>query len=211
MPYQASVRLTSGELARAVGCSVEIASIWLDPINGASAIYSISTPQRLACWLATIAHETSGLTRLQEDLNYSARRLVEVWPVRFGPGGRDPEEYARNPEKLANFVYANRMGNGDEDSGDGWRFIGRGPAQLTGRENYERCGTALGVQLWRFPDLLIEPPVGALSAGWYWSDRNLNPLADDGDFEGIVRKWNGGLVGLEDRLARLETARGVFA
>lgn len=207
MPASDIIRLTPQMVADAIGCPQEIAAQWADPLSGAAVIYGINTHARMAPWLATIAHESAGLTRLEESLNYSARRLVEVWPSRFGPGKADPTEYANNPEKLANFVYGGRMGN--TEPGDGWKYIGRGPIQLTGRENYERFYASSGTNVVRFPDLLLEPPVGALSAGWYWQDRGLNELADEDRFEDIVRKVNGGLIGYEDRLQRLNLAYNV--
>jgi len=211
VPTQDIIRLSAGDLVWAIGCSDAIATEWADPLSGSAVIHEINTPKRMAAWLATIGHESASLTRFTENLNYSAVRLMAVWPSRFGLDAANPVDYAYQPEKLANFVYANRMGNGDTDSGDGWRYIGRGPIQLTGRDNYSRCAEGIGTDIVKFPDLLLEPPVGAMSAGWFWASNGLNDLADDDRFTDIVRRVNGGLTGLEDRLERLKTAQQALA
>jgi putative chitinase len=150
---------------------------------------------------------------MEENLNYSAHRLVEVWPKRFFSTNA-AEEYASNPEKLANFVYANRMGNGNEISGDGYRFRGRGPLMLTGRENYSDASTAIlkTDRLVEFPDhVALDPYVGAAVAAWFWQARGCNELADQGDLDGLSRRINGGTIGLEDRIAKINRAREAFA
>jgi len=215
MPVQDVIRLTPDDLVRAIDCSRETAELWADPLSGAAVLHDINTHKRLAPWLATIAHESHGLTRLQENMNYSVNRLRQVWPSRFGPGKADPLHYAGQPEKLANYVYddanrgdKNKLGN--TQPGDGWRFIARGPIGITGRWNYERCGVAINVDLIRWPDFLLEPSAGALSAGWYCTDRKLNQFADADDFEGYTKAVNGGLVGWDDRLQRLHVAQSAL-
>ncbi|WP_226986797.1 glycoside hydrolase family 19 protein [Chlorobaculum tepidum] len=149
---------------------------------------------------------------LEEKLSYSAARLMKVWPKRF-PTLAIAEKYERNPEKLANYVYANRIGNGPESSGDGYRFRGRGLIQLTGRSNYESASKALGIDLLNHPDQLTEPAVAAMSAAWFWASHGLNELADDRtgdndleDFTTITKIINGGTVGLQERFKLFKAA-----
>lgn len=171
-----------------------------DKLGTAMRLGHITSPRRIALFLAQLEHECPGLNPTEEKLNYSARRLPQVWPSRF-PTEEIARRYAGNPEALANRVYANRMGNGDEASGDGWRYRGRGFIQLTGKENYERFGRLidLGVDLVRRPDLALEYGVGAHIAVAYWVSRGCNELADRGDVEGVTRRINGGIIGLADR------------
>ena len=140
-------------------------------------------------------------------LNYSAQGLMRTWPSRF-PDLDVAEKYEHNPEKIANKVYAGRMGNIEE--GDGWKYHGRGLIQLTGRENYANFGHNASVDVLSNPDLLITPEYACLSAAWYWNKRNLNELADKMDVEGITKKINGGTIGLEDRKARTEKVLAIL-
>jgi putative chitinase len=160
--------------------------------------YGITGRSREAAFIANVCEETRGLTVFEENLNYSPERLMKVWPRRF-PDMQAALAYARRPEALANKVYANRMGNGDEQSGDGWLYHGRGPAQLTGRDNYLACAHGLGEPVDQQPELILVPRVGAQSACWFWRWKGLSALADADDFESLVRKWNGGLMGMEGR------------
>lgn len=174
-------------------------------------LFDINTPSRQAAFLAQCAHESGNFNFMVENLNYSAEALDRVFPKYFKNAGRDANDYARNPEKIANVVYSGRMGNGDEESGDGFKFRGRGLIQLTGRNNYTLCGEALGVDLTEQPELL-ETPVGAcLSAGWFWATNNLNDLADAGDIKAMTKRINGGYIGLEDRIHHYEHAMAVLA
>lgn len=189
---------------------------WLRPLSLAMQEFSINSPQRMAAFLAQIAHESRELNRLEENLNYSAKRLCQVWPRRF-PTLAAAEPYANNPEKLANRVYAGRLGNGDEKSGDGWRFRGRGLIQLTGRSNYAACRRALGVDLIKSPYRLVEPGTAARSAAWFWSSRGLNELADhrpgdddEADFRRIGTIINGGTIGMAERAKYWAAARQVL-
>ncbi len=141
---------------------------------------------------------------------------MSTWPKRF-PTLADAQTYARQPEKIANRAYAGRLGNGDEQSGDGWQYRGRGIIQITGRGNYQEVGAALGLPLEAQPELLEQPDNAALSAGWFWKSHLLNPLADhqtddidDADFVTITTKINGGTVGLADRRAYWVHARAAL-
>ena len=191
-------------------------AIWLGPLTAAMAERDIASPQRMAAFLAQIAHESGEMTRIEERLSYSAKRMTQVWPNRF-PDEAAAAPFAGNPERLANKVYAGRMGNGDEASGDGFRFRGRGLIQLTGRSNYATAGTALGLDLVNQPDLLLQPGPAARSAAWFWQSRGLNELADHRpgdddkqDFTRITKLINGGTAGLSERLAYWAKARAAL-
>lgn len=179
---------------------------WVDALTPAFQQYEIETPDRIASFLAQTGYESGQYNRLEENLNYStASRLTRIWPRRF-PDEASAMPYVNNPQKLANVVYANRMGNGDAASNDGFRFRGRGIIQLTGRSNYDSAGEAMGVDLINAPEMLADPKWAALSAAWFWQSRGLNELADDRthdedleDFARITRRINGGVVGLKDR------------
>ncbi len=191
---------------------------WSTALNAAMERFEINTPPRQAAFLAQVAHESGELKRLVENLNYSAARLCAVWPNRF-PTVTVAQPYERNPERLANFVYAKRLGNGDVASGDGWRFRGRGLIQLTGRGNYRACGTAIALPLETEPERLEAPEAAALAAAQFWQSRGLNQLADDQnddnddeDFLKITKIINGGTAGLKARQqywARAQTALGL--
>ncbi len=158
----------------------------------------IDTPHEVASFLAQCAHESNEFTHLEENLNYSAERLMQVWPRRF-IRYEFAQRYEHSPERLANYVYANRMGNGDEASGDGWRFHGRGPIQLTGRSNYTTCGEDIGDNLVAQPDFLLTPYTGIRSALWFWRTHNLDDVDDDEDVRIETRRINGGETGIEHR------------
>jgi putative chitinase len=163
--------------------------------------YEITTKPRVAAFMAQCAHESSEFTVLQENLNYSTDGLQKVFKKYF-PSLEIAAQYARQPEKIANRVYANRMSNGPESSGDGWRYRGRGVIQITGRDNYTRCSRDLYEDdiLVKNPDKLTTKDGAIYSACWYWWGRNLNALADAGDMLSITKKINGGTIGLSDRL-----------
>lgn len=170
---------------------------WTPALAGAMEEFYIVGDNRTAAFLAQLCHESSEFTHLIENLNYSADRLVQVWPKRFT--GALAATYARKPEAIANYVYAGRNGNGAEATGDGWAYRGRGPIQLTGRGNYAAAGGALGVPLETEPDTALTPKVGARIAGWFWDTHKCNDLADAGDFTAITKAINGGTVGLAER------------
>jgi len=200
--------LNAEQLAQAVNMTPAKAEEWIDAINQTFEYFDISTPEQQASFLGQCGHESAGFTALTENLRYSAESLCKVWPKRF-PTLEMAQPYHRNPEAIANHVYANRMGNGDEQSGDGWAYRGRGLIQLTGRDNYRACGEALGVDLESDPDLVSTPQFAALSAGWFWSTHGLNRIAED--IVAVTKKINGGTHGLDDRVARTERALNALA
>ena len=184
-----------------------IDSKWLQPLEDTFEKYEINTPKRQAAFIGQCAHESGNFKLLEENLHYSAAALMRVWPSRF-PDLDVANQYANNPEKIANKVYGGRMGNTED--GDGWKYHGRGLIQLTGKENYGNCGSGLGVDLLGDPDLLVTPEYAALSAGWFWRKRDLNSLADSGDIETMTKRINGGLIGLEDRKAKIDKALSIL-
>lgn len=191
------------------------AALWLDSFVATMEFYKINTPARQAAFLAQVGHESCGFKMLAENLNYRSDRLCGQFPGRITTEqatlyGR-VEKMGRvikpaNQRMLANIVYANRYGNGGIDSGDGWKFRGRGPIQLTFADNFMRCGHEIGVDIVALPQQLEEPPVGAMVAGWFWdrgnpTGRSLNALADLMQFTAIGQKINGGKNGASERLA----------
>jgi putative chitinase len=211
--------------------SKELAERWLPHVQAAFDRFGINTERQVAAWIAQCAHESAGFKTLTENLNYSADTMAVVWPTRFAvqepdpkrPGktrakkdakGKNiPNKFAlalhRQPELIANTVYANRMANGNIESGDGWRYRGRGLKQLTGKDNYTRCGQGLGLDLVANPDLLLTPEGASLSAAWFWSVNKCGPIADSGDFVALTKKINGGTIGLEDRQKRYKAVLAV--
>lgn len=179
---------------------------YIEPINTVAEYYEMTAnPVRLASFLAQIAHESGGFNFVIENLNYSADGLRKIFPKYF-PTTELANEYARKPEKIANRVYANRMKNGDEASGDGFKFRGRGLIQLTGRDNYTRFAEALDMSI---DDTIayLETPNGAVaSAGWFWDNNKLNDICDRNDFVLLTKRINGGTIGLEDRKHHFEIA-----
>lgn len=188
------------------------AAAWAAFIENACRRFDINTPARIAAFIAQAAHETRAFTRFSESLHYTTQaRLLLIFGRRFLASGRDPQDFVGKPEALANFVYANRLGNGGESSGDGWRFRGRGIFQLTGRKNYRLAGDGIGQDFEGNPDLLLDPHFGSLAAGWYWRVNGCNELADRQDFIGITQRINGpALAGLEDRQAHWQLARAAL-
>jgi putative chitinase len=184
-----------------------IDSKWLQPLEDTFAKYDISTPQRQAAFIGQCAHESANFKTLQENLNYSAEGLMKTWPSRF-PTKEIADQYARQPIKIAGKVYNGRMGNTSEEEAS--KYLGRGLIQLTGKENYEHCGNAIGVDIIGNPNLLIEPEYAALSAGWFWNKKGLNSLADSGDIDTMTKRINGGLHGIDDRKAKIAKALSVL-
>jgi len=182
---------------------------WLGPLESTFAKYDISSPQRQSSFIGQCAHESGNFRILEENLHYSAPRLMAVWPSRF-PNLDVAAQYANNPEKLANKIYSGRMGNGDEESGEGYAYRGRGLIQMTGKESYANCGSGLGVDLVGDPNRLLDPQYAALSAGWFWNKKGLNSLADVQDYETMTKRINGGLNGLDDRKAKIAKALSVL-
>lgn len=168
--------------------------------------YAIDTPLRLAHWFAQWGHESGGFRLMEEGLSYSAAGLMRTWPSRF-PDIAHATPFARNPRALANRVYGGRMGNVHPD--DGWRFRGRGP-QITGRSNYAAAAARTGLPLLDEPDLAADPAHFVHLACDYWGHHCLNALADRDDLRSITKRVNGGVIGLEDRKAKLEKAKGLL-
>lgn len=212
---------TSAMLAAA---KVKDPSKWIDAVIQTCEEFEINTEQRIAAFLAQTSHESAGYTMLEENLNYSDMTLAAVWPNRFAvknpdgkykldeKGRKIPNSFAkalhRKPEAIANAVYSNRMGNGTPESGEGWKFRGRGLKQLTGKDNMTRCSAALGVDFVSNPDLLLEPIYAARSAGWFWKTNHLSKFADVGDIKGMTKVINGGLIGYEQRQALYDACSG---
>ena len=180
---------------------------WLEPLNAVMQKYEINTNLRKAAFIGQCAHESNNFTRLEESLNYSPERLMEVWPSRF-PDLATAMKYAHQPQLLANKVYAGRLGNREE--GDGYKFRGRGIIQITGRDEYFYCGNALKIDTLTYPELLAIPENAAMSAGWFWNKKSLNQLADLGDYETMTKRINGGLEGLANRKAKIAHAKQVL-
>jgi putative chitinase len=173
--------------------------------------YGVSRkPIRLQFFLAQMGHESAGLTRTEEDLNYRPERLLQIWPRRFASLA-DAAPYARNPQKLAEFVYGGRRDLGNKLAGDGWLFRGRGYIQLTGRITYAEVGAIAGLDLENQPDLVASPDHALHVVCAFWEWKGLNKLCDTGDFEAVTRRVSGGLHGLQDRRAWLDKARRVLA
>ncbi len=185
--------LTIAQLLAVMPRATGRAAAFIGPLNQAMADNEIDTFSRVSAFLATIAEETNELTQLRENMNYRARRLLEVFPGRFTP--EEVDEFDHQPERIANRVYANRMGNGDEASGDGWAYRGGGPIQLTGRDAYRTASIAVcgdADTLLKNPELIEVPSYGCGVAGWYWSWRGVNEYADRGDFDGVCDLVNRG-------------------
>lgn len=179
-----------------------------DALNAQLENGGINSNKRLRHFLAQCAHESAGFTRFRENLKYSKEGLRKTFAKYFD--AKTAHEYARKEEKIANRVYANRLGNGDEDSGDGWRYRGRGIIQLTGRSNYKTFGQKVGADLEAHPEEAETPAVAVKIALAYWNDRHLSEKADSDDVVGITKGINGGTIGLEERKALLEKAKKIW-
>jgi putative chitinase len=197
--------LTSEQLKR-----LHIGEQWLDALNETFARFDISTPIRQASFIGQCGHECGSFKVLEENLNYRAETLMKLWSKRF-PTLEIANQYAKNPKKIANMVYANRMGNRDEASGDGYRFRGRGCIQLTGHANYFHAGKACDEDFVMNPDLVATPKYAAMTAGWFWSTHKLNQYADGSDFLMMTKKINGGTIGLQDRINHINHALNIIA
>ena len=185
---------------------------WYNALSQLLPDYEINTPQRIAAFMAQCAHESGGFTALKENLNYRWETLRRLFPKYF-PSDDLAKAYANMPNKqeaIANRVYANRMGNGPEESGDGYRFCGRGLIQLTGRDNYTFFAGSLGISVEEASDYLATFEGAAQSACWFWETNSLNKWADAGDIKELTRRINGGYIGLEDRIKHYEHALHVL-
>ena len=213
------IPLTAEQVQHATGASLSNAAIYLPFLQVACENYSITSPRRVAGFLSQIGHESAGLSRLVENLNYSVdgqlktfsrRRISQHDALLYGRrSGHSADQKA-----IANIVYGGAWGHmnlGNTQPGDGWAYRGRGLKQLTGRDNYRRCGDALRIDLIGNPDLLLLPANAAMSAGWFWSTNKLNDIADLGDVLGMTRRVNGGTNGLAQREALWQAGLSVFA
>ena len=201
--------ITESLLVTSQTCSPAMADKWLIPLQFTCDKYEINTPERIAGFLAQTGHESGGFRFTTEDLHYRAEALTRVWPTRFPLG--IAESYAMQPEKIANRAYCDRMGNGNEASGDGWKYRGRGLIQLTGKDNYAAFSLDADNEALVNPDLVAETELAALSAGWFWVDKGLNALADAKDIVGMSKRVNGGINGLDDRQMRYSRLISVLA
>ena len=186
----------------------EIIEKFVDPLNKAFEHFEINTSQRIAMFLAQVGHESAGLTAVRENLNYKAATLSKVFPNYFRD--RDPNDYAHQPEKIANLVYGGRMGNGPEESGDGYKYRGRGLIQLTGHDNYNAFAHSMGISIDEAVEYLETPEGAAMSAAWFWNSRKLNAAADAGDVVKSTKLINGGTIGLQERTELYEEALEIF-
>ena len=182
---------------------------WDLALNATFDRFGIDTPARQASFIGQCSHECNNFRTLEENLNYKAEALMRLWSKRF-PTLEIANQYAKNPQKIANKVYADRMGNRDEASGDGYRFRGRGCIQLTGHANYFHAGTACGVDFVMQPDLVATPKYAAMTAGWFWTTHGLNQFADSGDYLTMTKRINGGTIGLDERVHKIESVLRVL-
>ena len=189
---------------------LHIGAEWVDALNETFSRFNINTKNQQAMFIGQCSHECGNFRLLEENLNYRAETLMKLWPKRF-PSLEFAKQYETNPKKIANSVYANRMGNRDEASGDGYRFRGRGALQCTGHSTYFHAGKALGIDFVMQPDLIATPKYAALTAGWFWETHKLNPPADALDFNKVTKIINGGLIGLDDRIKHTQQALAVLA
>ena len=189
---------------------LHIGAQWVDALNETFERFGITTPNQQASFIGQCGHECGNFKILEENLNYRAATLMKLWPKRF-PTLEVANSYAGNPKKIANMVYASRMGNRDEASGDGYRFRGRGCIQLTGHANYFHAGKALGVDFVMQPDLVGTPKYAAMTAGWFWSTHGCNEIAQRGDWTQLTKKINGGTIGLDDRIKHTNEALAVLS
>jgi putative chitinase len=171
---------------------------WYDALSKLLPDYEINTPQRIAAFMAECIHESAGFTALAENLNYKPETLLKVFPHYFQTE-EIAQQYGHHPEMIANRAYANRMGNGPEESGDGWAHCGRGLIQLTGKDNYQAFADSIATPIEQIPEYLQTFEGACQSACWFWENNNLNALADQGNIDKISQITNGGKLGLKER------------
>jgi len=203
-----SFTFTREQLSSVIGNNPDLDG-WYEALSSVLPEYEINSPQRVAAFIAQCTHESGGFKRLKENLNYKAESLVRVFPKYF-PSLDLAKQYAHDQEKIANRVYGSRMGNGDESSGDGFRYCGRGLIQLTGRNNYTKFAESIGMAVEEVPALLETFDGAVESACWFWKTNNLNQFADSGDILTMTKRINGGTIGLEDRIKHYNHALEVF-
>ncbi|WP_343463023.1 glycoside hydrolase family 19 protein [Pantoea sp.] len=206
--------LTLNNFQRATGVSDALRDKWFPRLASSMNSFGISTPLRQAHFLAQVGHESAGFTKVEEGLNYSEKALIAMFGKRINLAqakayGRNSDHPA-NQRMIANIIYANRNGNGDVSSGDGYRYRGRGLIQITGKANYAALSGQLSADVVANPDLLTENLQAAMSAAAWWKNHGLNELADQDDVTRITRVINGGTNGLDDRISRLLKAKGIL-
>lgn len=197
--------MTEAQLA-----AMHIDAKWLEALDSCFFRFEINTPERQASFIGQCQHESGNFKTLRENLNYGVKGLCATWPKRF-PTEESAAPYHRNPEKIANKVYCDRMGNGPEESGDGWKYSGRGLIQLTGKSNYMAASDSLRVDLVADPDLVLLPEYAALTAAWFWDKNGLNKYADAADYTGMTKRINGGTIGLVDRIKHITAALTILS
>lgn len=202
------MEITKEQLLLIMPGAKKVADEYLPVLNKTMQRYSINTPLRMCHFLAQVAHESGELQHTVENLNYSAEALLKTFPKYFNKG--NVAAYARKAEKIANRVYANRMGNGSESSGDGYRYRGRGLMQLTGRTNYSAFDRDVEVDIMKHPEKLQEPCWATEVAGWFWKRNSLNALADADNIDALRRRVNGGTNGLTQVKVYYQRARLVI-
>lgn len=194
------MKLTPEIIVIGTGATLANAQLWLGPIARACAKWKITSTNSVAAFLSNIGVESASLTALVENLNYSAQGLANTWPTRFSVNSKATplvptqlaQSIARKPEQIANAAYANRMGNGDAASGDGWRYRGRGLKQVTGKDNYRRCGQAIGFDFVSDPDqMATSKEYAADSAAWFFASNGLIELSDNGEISKVIKVING--------------------
>jgi putative chitinase len=194
---------------------MHIGEEWVDALNETFDRFQIDTPMRQASFIGQCGHECANFKVLEENLNYRAATLLKLFPrTPRRAWGFTPEEaaaYERQPKKIANRIYGNRMNNRDEASGDGFRFRGRGCIQLTGSANYHHAGKALGVDFIMEPDLVATPKYAAMTAGWFWNTHKINQFADVQDWVTMTKRINGGTIGLDDRIKHIMQALQILS
>ena len=219
--------LTIEELQACTGANKSNAELFLPYIKEVCKPFGIDTPKRLAAFLAQVGHESAGLACLEENLNYSAEGLANVWPRRYAKtlqngsyaknkvGRYLPStlaiKIARKPVLIACLTYGNRMGNGNAASGDGWKYRGLGLKQLTGKANYAQLSLETGIDFVSNPEILLQPSYAVISACWFWKVNGLNKYADRQDIEGMTKKINGGLIGIEKRKSLYKKAYSILS
>jgi putative chitinase len=202
------MQITQQQLQQCIGNNPYLEQ-WTDALNKILPDYEIDTPQRVAAFIAQSAHESGNFTALHENLNYRAVTLRKVFPKYFTTDDM-AAQYAGKPELIANRVYGGRMGNGPEESGDGFRYCGRGLIQLTGKSNYQAFAESIETPVEQIPEFLATFEGAIQSACWFWESNNLNQYADSGDIVTMTKRINGGTIGLEDRQKHYTHALHVF-
>ena len=197
--------MISAEKLHALGIGAE----WSEPLTTTFTTFGMNDARKMAAFIGQCSHECNHFKTLEENLNYRPETLQKLFGHKFKP--EEIAIYAHHPEKIANRIYANRMGNRDESSGDGWAWHGRGCIQLTGHDNYWHFGQAVGQDFVKNPQLVATPMYAALSAGWFWKTHGCTELAEAQNWEGLTRRINGGTFGLQERISLTTKALSILS